>query len=42
MRWAGPRGLLQFPKTKTLGVYHDDPEITDPSRLRSSACITVP
>jgi AraC family transcriptional regulator len=42
MRWAGPRGLLQFPKTQILGVYHDDPEITDPSKLRSSACITVP
>jgi AraC family transcriptional regulator len=42
MRWAGPRGLLQFPKTQMLGVYHDDPEITDPSRLRSSACVTVP
>ena len=42
MRWAGPRGLIRFPKTKMLGVYHDDPEITDPSRLRSSACITVP
>jgi AraC family transcriptional regulator len=42
MRWAGPRGLLQFPKTRMLGVYHDDPEITDPSRLRSSACVTVP
>ncbi len=42
MRWAGPRGLLQFPKTQMLGVYHDDPEITDPSKLRSSACITVP
>jgi AraC family transcriptional regulator len=42
MRWAGPRGLLQFPETKMMGVYHDDPQITDPSRLRSSACITVP
>jgi AraC family transcriptional regulator len=42
MRWAGPRGLIQFPKTQMLGVYHDDPEITDPSKLRSSACITVP
>ena len=42
MRWAGPRGLLQFPKTQVLGVYHDDPEITDTSKLRSSACITVP
>jgi AraC family transcriptional regulator len=42
LRWAGPRGLLQFPKTQVLGVYHDDPEITDVSKLRSSACITVP
>lgn len=42
MRWAAPRGLIQFPKTQMLGVYHDDPEITDPARLRSSACITVP
>jgi AraC family transcriptional regulator len=42
LRWAGPRGLLQFPKTEVLGVYHDDPEITDESKLRSSACITVP
>lgn len=42
MRWAGPRGLIRFPETRMLGVYHDDPEITDPSRLRSSACITVP
>jgi AraC family transcriptional regulator len=42
MRWAGPRGLIKFPKTQMLGVYHDDPEITDPSKLRSSACITVP
>ena len=42
MRWAGPRGLLKFPKTLMLGVYHDDPQITETSRLRSSACITVP
>ncbi len=42
MRWAGPRGFVQFPQTLVLGVYHDDPDITDPSKLRSSACITVP
>jgi len=42
MRWAGPRGLINFPKTKLLGVYHDNPEITEESKLRSSACITVP
>ena len=42
MRWAGPRGLLRFPETKSLAVYHDDPEVTDTGKLRSDACITVP
>jgi AraC family transcriptional regulator len=42
MTWAGPRGLLRFPETKVLAVYHDDPEITDESRLRTDACLTVP
>ena len=41
MQWAGPRGLLQFPKTKTLTVYHDDPGVTDIDKVRQSACITV-
>ena len=40
-RWAGPRGLLRFPETKTVTVYHDDPNITDIEKLRQSACITV-
>lgn len=42
MAWAGPRGLLRFPETKSLAVYHDNPDITDEAKLRSSACITVP
>ncbi len=42
MRWAGPRGLLRFPETRVLGVYHDNPDITETDKLRSSACITVP
>ena len=42
MRWAGPRGLLRFPETKSLAVYRDSPEVTDVSKLRSDACITVP
>ncbi len=42
MRWAGPRGLLRFPETKMLAVYHDNPDVTDAGKLRSSACITVP
>jgi AraC family transcriptional regulator len=42
MKWAGPRGLLRFPETKVLAVYHDDPKITDEGKLRTSACITIP
>ncbi len=42
MKWAGPRGLLRFPETKVMAVYHDDPQITDEDKLRTSACITVP
>ncbi|MFH1609099.1 MAG: GyrI-like domain-containing protein, partial [Candidatus Bipolaricaulota bacterium] len=41
-QWAGPRGLLRFPETKVLAVYHDNPDITEESKLTSSACVTVP
>ena len=40
-KWAGPRGLLNFPETKTATVYHDDPKVTDMENVRQSACITV-
>jgi AraC family transcriptional regulator len=40
--WAGPRGLLRFPETKMMSIYHDNPDITDESRLRTDVCITVP
>jgi AraC family transcriptional regulator len=40
--WAGARNLLRFPETRVLAVYHDNPDVTDESRLRTSACITVP
>lgn len=42
MAWAGPRDLLRFPETQMLSVYHDDPNVTDETKLRTSACITVP
>ena len=42
MNWAGPRGLLNFPETKMLSAYHDDPNITDPNKLRVSVGISVP
>lgn len=41
MKWAGPRGLLNFPETKSLTVYHDDPSITGIENVRQDACITV-
>jgi AraC family transcriptional regulator len=41
MKWAGPRGLLNFPSTKTITVYHDDPSVTSIDQVRQSACITV-
>ena len=40
--WAGPRGLLRFPETQFITVYHDNPDITDESKLRTDVCITVP
>ncbi|MCP4314178.1 MAG: AraC family transcriptional regulator [Bacteroidetes bacterium] len=41
MKWAGPRGLLKFPETKTVTVYHDDPKVVEMDKMRQSACITV-
>ncbi len=41
-KWAGPRGLINFPETKSISIYHDNPEITDKDKLRLSVCITVP
>jgi AraC family transcriptional regulator len=40
--WAGPRGLLRFPETKFITIYHDNPDITNETRLRTDVCITVP
>jgi AraC family transcriptional regulator len=33
---------LRFPETKVLTIYYDNPDITDESKLRTDACITVP
>jgi AraC family transcriptional regulator len=40
--WGRKNGLVQFPGTHVLGIYHDDPQEIDASKLRSDACITVP
>jgi AraC family transcriptional regulator len=41
MGWAGRKGLLG-PGAICLGISHDDPEITEPGKLRYDAAITVP
>jgi AraC family transcriptional regulator len=40
--WAGPRGLIGGPDFKSLIIYHDDPNVTAPEKLRTDICITVP
>lgn len=40
--WAGARGLIRFPETKVISIYHDNPEITEEDKLRTSVCISVP
>ena len=38
--YAGPRGLLG-PDTRMFGLSHDDPDVTETSKLRYDACIVV-
>lgn len=38
MSWAGPKGLVGG---KTITCYHDNPEVTDISQIRQSACIEI-
>ncbi len=40
--WAGARGHMSAPGVKMLSMYHDNPDITKPEKLRVSVCITVP
>jgi AraC family transcriptional regulator len=40
-QWVGARGLFG-PTTKLLTIYHDNPEVTSPDKLRISVCATVP
>ena len=42
LNWGMGKGLVSFPKTDFLAVYHDDPHKVEEGKLRSDACITVP
>jgi AraC family transcriptional regulator len=41
MKWAGPRGLLG-PQSRVMAVYHDNPGLTEPDKLRVSVGVSVP
>lgn len=38
--WAGPNGLFQ-PGAEFVGLCYDDPDVTDPEKIRYDACITT-
>ena len=40
MQFAGPRGLIGK-NSHTATVYHDDPSVTEISKVRQSACLIV-
>ncbi len=42
IRWAGARDLLDPENFKLFSVYHDNPEITEENRQRTSVCLAVP
>jgi AraC family transcriptional regulator len=39
-QFAGPRGLLG-PASRMIGISHDDPHVTDDSKFRYDACVTI-
>lgn len=41
MKWAGPKGLLNTPNLRAVTIYHDDPKVTEISKVRQSACIIL-
>lgn len=41
VQWATPKGLLQNRQTKMITLYHDSYKITEASKVRLSACITL-
>lgn len=41
MKWSFEKGLLNGPEIKTATVYHDNPRVTEISKVRWSACLLV-
>lgn len=41
IEWALAKGLLNVPQVKTATIYHDNPRITEMSKVRWSACLVI-
>lgn len=41
IKWATPKGLLENEKLKIVTIYHDSFKITEPDKVRMSACISL-
>ena len=41
IKWATPKGLLENEKLKVVTIYHDSFKITEPYKVRMSACISL-
>lgn len=39
--WAGARNLIKMGETRVLTIYHDNHEITEENKMRTSICMTV-
>lgn len=41
MKWAIPKGILENKDVKIVTIYHDSYKITEPDKVRMSACISL-
>ena len=41
IKWATPKGLLENENLKVVTIYHDSFKITEPDKVRMSACISL-
>ncbi|MDN5204218.1 AraC family transcriptional regulator [Fulvivirgaceae bacterium BMA10] len=40
-KWAYSEGVADSPHFKAITIYHDNPKITEMSKVRQSACVTI-
>ncbi|OBX27260.1 AraC family transcriptional regulator [Gelidibacter algens] len=41
VKWAKPKGLFENPNVKMARIYHDSFKITEPEKVRMSACVVL-